>query len=83
MGSTLLQGMRILLADDAVESLQACQNLRGLVVRRCVPALAMTGFTRQQDIARAIRAGYNGHLAKPVSLQSLLDRIADVTGRLR
>jgi CheY-like chemotaxis protein len=32
---------------------------------RCdVPALALTGFARQQDVARAIQAGYNGHLAK-------------------
>ncbi|WP_345816401.1 CheR family methyltransferase [Paraburkholderia sp. PREW-6R] len=123
---SLLKGMRILLVDDAVESLQAFQTLLEMedaqvwpqtngvaalaaahdqqfdlilsdigmpgmdgyeliaALRResataTVPALALTGFGRPQDAARAIRAGFDGHLGKPVSLQALLDKIARIT----
>lgn len=124
--ASLLKGMRILLVDDAVESLQAFQSLlemegaqvwpqtngpaalavsahqpfdlilsdigmpgmdgyeliaalRKLPATAAVPALALTGFGRPQDATRAIRAGYDGHLGKPVSLQALLDKIARAT----
>ena len=124
--ASLLKGMRILLVDDAVESLQAFQGLlemegaqvwpqtngaaalavaahqtfdlilsdigmpgmdgyeliaalRKLPATAAVPALALTGFGRPQDATRAIRAGYDGHLGKPVSLQALLDKIARAT----
>ncbi|MBA3247142.1 MAG: response regulator, partial [Pyrinomonadaceae bacterium] len=31
-----------------------------------VPALALTGYAAEQDVATALRAGYAAHLAKPV-----------------
>jgi two-component system CheB/CheR fusion protein len=40
-----------------------------------VPAIALTGFGRQQDAAKAIEAGFNAHIGKPVTLQALLDAI--------
>jgi two-component system CheB/CheR fusion protein len=40
-----------------------------------VPAIALTGFGRAQDAKRALRAGFNAHLAKPVSLPVLLSAI--------
>jgi two-component system, chemotaxis family, CheB/CheR fusion protein len=40
-----------------------------------LPALALTGFGREQDIARALDAGFNGHLSKPVSLKGLVAAI--------
>ncbi len=121
---SLLNGMRILLVDDATESLQAFRSLlelegaqtsgkgaldaaskqpfdlvlsdigmpdmdgyeliaalRKLPAMESVPALALTGFGRPQDVTRAIRAGCDGHLSKPASLQALLDRIAAITAR--
>ncbi|WP_144109444.1 CheR family methyltransferase [Paraburkholderia sp. BCC1886] len=128
--ASMLKGMRILLVDDAVESLQAFQGLlelegaqvspqtngaaalaaagaqtfdlilsdigmpgmdgyeligklRKLAATATVPALALTGFGRPQDATRAIRAGYDGHLGKPVSLPALLDMIARVTAANR
>jgi two-component system CheB/CheR fusion protein len=53
--------------------------LRQLPGTASVPALALTGFGRAQDATRAIRAGYDGHLGKPVSLQALVDKIARAT----
>jgi two-component system CheB/CheR fusion protein len=40
-----------------------------------LPALALTGFGREQDVARALDAGFDGHLSKPVSLQGLVAAI--------
>ena len=37
--------------------------------------VALTGFGRAQDAKRALRAGFNAHLAKPVSLPVLLSAI--------
>ncbi|MEW9583540.1 CheR family methyltransferase [Paraburkholderia sp. DGU8] len=37
-----------------------------------VPAIALTGFGRDQDAARALRAGFDAHLGKPVTLSVLL-----------
>jgi PAS domain S-box-containing protein len=38
---------------------------------RQTPAIALTGFGMQQDIDRAIGAGFDAHLTKPVNLQKL------------
>jgi two-component system, chemotaxis family, CheB/CheR fusion protein len=40
-----------------------------------VPAIALTGFGREQDIAKAMEAGFDAHVSKPVSLRALLDAI--------
>lgn len=37
-----------------------------------VPAVALTGFARTQDIRRALDAGFSAHLGKPVTLDALL-----------
>lgn len=50
-------------------------ELRKLPHTAHVPAIAMTGFGRDQDAAEALRAGFNAHLSKPVSLDSLLTAI--------
>jgi two-component system CheB/CheR fusion protein len=41
-----------------------------------LPALALTGFGRELDVARALDAGFDGHLSKPVSLKGLVPAIA-------
>jgi CheY-like chemotaxis protein len=40
-----------------------------------VPAIALTAHAMEVDAARAIDAGFNIHLAKPVSLDRLLSAI--------
>ena len=39
------------------------------------PAIALTAFAREEDRMRALRAGYQRHLAKPVDASALLDTI--------
>jgi two-component system CheB/CheR fusion protein len=43
-----------------------------------VPAIALTGFGRDQDAARALRAGFDAHLGKPVTLNALLHVIGAI-----
>jgi PAS domain S-box-containing protein len=38
---------------------------------RNTPAIALTGFGMEEDVERAMRAGFNAHLTKPVNLQKL------------
>jgi len=44
-----------------------------------LPAIALTAYARPEDRQRAIDAGYQVHLAKPVNLDALLDAL----GRLK
>ena len=46
-----------------------------------VPAIALTAFARSEDRTRAIMAGYQSHLAKPVDRQELIATVASMTGR--
>ncbi len=46
-----------------------------------IPAVALSGYARMEDKARALAAGYQLHLAKPVSPLELADAVAGLTGR--
>ncbi len=46
-----------------------------------VPALAVTAFTRDDDRARALRAGYTAHVAKPIDPSELVALASNVTTR--
>jgi signal transduction histidine kinase/ActR/RegA family two-component response regulator len=47
-----------------------------------VPAVALTAFARLEDRTRAMLAGYQMHLTKPVDPQELVVTVANLTGRL-
>jgi PAS domain S-box-containing protein len=47
-----------------------------------IPAVALTAFARSEDRQRALRAGYQIHVAKPVEPVELLTVCASLTGRL-
>jgi CheY-like chemotaxis protein len=47
-----------------------------------LPAVALTACARVQDRMRAIMAGYNTHVAKPVEANELVTVVASLTGRL-
>jgi len=44
------------------------------------PAIACTGYSRAEDRARAMSAGFDAVVAKPVDLDLLVDTIAHVAG---
>lgn len=47
-----------------------------------LPAVALTAYARVQDRMRAIMAGYNTHVAKPVEANELVTVVASLAGRL-
>jgi CheY-like chemotaxis protein len=54
-------------------------DLRGTGNR--VPAVALTAFARSEDRTRALFAGYQMHIAKPVEPAELIAAIASVSQR--
>ena len=47
-----------------------------------VPAIALTAYARAQDRLRAIAAGYNTHIAKPVEIRELVSVVKCLTGKI-
>ncbi|HJP92521.1 MAG TPA: ATP-binding protein [Pyrinomonadaceae bacterium] len=47
-----------------------------------IPAIALTAYARAQDRMRAIAAGYNTHVAKPVEIKELVSVIKCLTGKI-
>jgi PAS domain S-box-containing protein len=45
------------------------------------PALALSGFGMEEDVAKCMSAGFEGHLTKPVNFQKLEAAIWKLTGR--
>ncbi len=43
-----------------------------------VPAIALTGFARRQDEQRALAAGFDGHVTKPIEPDNLIEKIKGV-----
>lgn len=46
-----------------------------------IPALALTAYARSEDRMRAVLAGFQMHIAKPVEAAELLTMVASLTGR--
>ncbi|MCA1614291.1 MAG: response regulator, partial [Acidobacteria bacterium] len=48
---------------------------------RKIPAIALTAYARTEDRMRALRAGYQSHIAKPVELAELITVMASLVRR--
>jgi PAS domain S-box-containing protein len=47
-----------------------------------MPAIALTAYARAQDRLRALAAGYNTHVAKPVEIRELVSVVKCLTGKI-
>jgi signal transduction histidine kinase/CheY-like chemotaxis protein len=65
--------------QDGYEFMQRVRRLGGPV--SSVPAAALTALARLEDRKRALMAGYQSHLAKPVDPTELVATVASMTGR--
>jgi CheY-like chemotaxis protein len=58
------------------------QRLRGLDQETggTLPAIALTAYARSEDRVRAIRSGFQNHLAKPIEPTELLAIVSSLVG---
>jgi CheY-like chemotaxis protein/anti-sigma regulatory factor (Ser/Thr protein kinase) len=52
-----------------------------LKLAREIPAIALTAYATEDDRARALSAGFQMHVAKPIEPEKLVKSIADAAGR--
>jgi len=50
---------------------EVARRMRQLPGCATIPIVAVSGYAREEDRARAMRSGFSGHLAKPVSPESI------------
>jgi signal transduction histidine kinase/CheY-like chemotaxis protein len=66
--------------EDGHEFIRSIRT-SSIEARKNIPALALTAFASNEDRARALVAGFNNHLAKPVDAGTLIAAIIELTGR--
>ena len=83
----MLQGWAptVLVSDIAMPDEDGYALIRRLRVREAahgghVPALAFTALARAEDRSRALAAGFDGYVAKPVDPAELVDAVAAAAG---
>ncbi len=75
----------VLVSDIGMAQLDGYQLLRNLrsagFDAERLPAIALTAFSRTQDRADALAAGFQAHLAKPVKAEALVSAVANLSRR--
>lgn len=54
-----------------MDGYEFAQSVRQLPGGEAIPLVAVTGFTRPQDVERATRAGFDAHVGKPLMIRTL------------
>jgi PAS domain S-box-containing protein len=57
-----------------MDGYELVRRLRASVRHASTPAIALTGFGREEDIASAREAGFDAQMTKPLDFQSLIDK---------
>jgi len=76
--ATTQQEFDVVLSDIGMPTMngyEMIRQMRSTPRTARIPALALTGFGREQDVKKALDAGFDGHLSKPVSLHALVAAI--------
>jgi len=45
-----------------------------------VPAIALTAYAAKEDVTKALQAGFDAHMAKPVEMNELVQKVNDLIG---
>jgi PAS domain S-box-containing protein len=77
----------LLLSDIRMPDVDGYELIRRIRERQDatarIPAVALTAFARSEDRARAMRAGFQGHIAKPFETSELLVTLASFADIIR
>lgn len=66
--------------EDGYAFIRRVRELEGEKHRPHLVALALTSFARVEDRVRALRAGFDAHVAKPIDPDKVLSTLADALG---
>src|SRR6185312_2987129 len=82
----LVEGFRtdILVSDVGMperDGYDLIRQVRGRVAAKALPAVALTAFARSEDRRRALLAGFQTHVAKPVDPAELVAVVASLVER--
>ena len=70
--------------EDGYSLIRSIRQADEAAGRTRLPCIAVTAYARDDDRARALAAGYDRHLTKPLDPEALLEAIAELTlGRKR
>jgi PAS domain S-box-containing protein len=61
----------LLLSDIGLPDGTGIDLIKAIRKQSNLPAIALTGFGMEEDVAACLEAGFNAHLTKPVNLQKL------------
>jgi len=66
-----------------VDGFEVIRRIRSMPDREtaAVPAIALTAFSRREDQQRALEAGFDDYLTKPVAPATLLQTVAAIVAR--
>jgi two-component system CheB/CheR fusion protein len=63
-----------------MDGYEMMEQMRNRPSTKALPAIALTGYGRRQDMQRALAAGFNAHVDKPVDMAHLREVIQAVLG---
>ena len=70
----------VLISDLGMPEVDGLELIRRVRERGyTLPAVAVTAYVRTQDVAQALEAGYQAHVAKPIDWDVLFERILALT----
>ena len=72
----------VIVSDIGLPGQDGCALMRKLRLRSAdIPAVAISGFAGQVDADRAVEAGFDLHIAKPMDASDLVGAIQEATHR--
>ncbi len=75
----------VLVSDIGMPGMDGYQLIRrfraGEPKGQRLPAIALTAFARAEDRKKALLAGYQSHIAKPIDIAELVIVVAGLVGR--
>jgi CheY-like chemotaxis protein len=73
----------VLISDIAMPNEDGYELIRQVIALNFqppIPAIAITAYAREEDRERALAAGYNRYLSKPVELREFISTVAEAAG---
>jgi PAS domain S-box-containing protein len=73
----------VLISDIGLPDGSGLSLMRELRSRYRIRGIALSGFGREQDLAKSREVGFDAHLVKPVSIDILEQTVRELAGRMR